>query len=349
MNGSPSFCPGDTNWGSVCTASPPNFGCPGVQLYRQLLTAGEKQDPDDQLKRMMGQNNFQRSALTVNHGKYYINTTVSKNSQMNADPPFVSFNAFTGGSVYDLFFLFTRPDTQQTYQVFVGKDLPETNGKDFAATNVVFGYEGLTLPFNFTPAPPKDVSSGAWTSKYNSASGILTLSTKLSQIAGNYSLNTTVANETVSLGQKYCQPSTMCSWSQSANRCQCNPNGPYASLCNQTNPAGQTVCDWSVQPSPLKCSNPNGCPPQFIDCPAPGCPAFQVTFPAACGPNQKKCFVADDTDQRPMASPFNFANPSDPFNWDVNYNLESATLAGQQCFYTKQPDTTTTCPTVDLK
>jgi hypothetical protein len=268
---------------------------------------------------------------------------------MNADPPFVSFNAFTGGSVYDLFFLFTRPDTQQTYQVFVGKDLPETNGKDFAATNVVFGYEGLTLPFNFTPAPQKDVSSGAWTSKYNSASGILTLSTKLSQIAGNYSLNTTVANEAVSLGQKYCQPSTMCSWSQSANRCQCNPNGPYASLCNQTNPAGQTVCDWSVQPSPLKCSNPNGCPPQFIDCPAPGCPAFQVTFPAACGPNQKKCFVADDTDQRPMASPFNFANPSDPFNWDVNYNLESATLAGKQCFYTKQPDTTTTCPTVDLK
>ena len=348
-NGSPSFCPGDTNWGSVCTASPPNFGCPGVQLYRQLLTAGEKQDPDDQLKRMMGQNNFQRSALTVNHGKYYINTTVSKDSQMNADPPFVSFNAFTGGSVYDLFFLFTRPDTQQTYQVFVGKDLPETNGKDFAATNVVFGYEGLTLPFNFTPAPQKDVSSGAWTSKYNSASGILTLSTKLSQIAGNYSLNTTVANEAVSLGQKYCQPSTMCSWSQSANRCQCNPNGPYASLCNQMNPAGQTVCDWSVQPSPLKCSNPNGCPPQFIDCPAPGCPAFQVTFPAACGPNQKKCFVADDTDQRPMASPFNFANPSDPFNWDVNYNLESATLAGQQCFYTKQPDTTTTCPTVDLK
>ncbi|MGO8843599.1 MAG: hypothetical protein ACLQF1_21500 [Methyloceanibacter sp.] len=49
-NGSPSFCVDDANWGSVCTASPPNFGCPGVQLYRQLLTAGEKEDPDDQLK-----------------------------------------------------------------------------------------------------------------------------------------------------------------------------------------------------------------------------------------------------------------------------------------------------------
>ena len=294
-NGSPSFCVGDTNWGSVCTASPPNFGCPGVQLYRQLLTAGEKEDPDTQLKRMMGQNNFQRSALTLNHGTYYINTTVSKKSQTRATPPFESFNVFTGGRVYDLFFLFTKPDTQQTYQLFVGKNIPETGGKDFAKTNVVFGYEGLTLPFNFTPAPTNDVKSGAWDSKYNPDKGILTLTTKLSQIASNYSLNTMVPNQTppISLGQRYCQPATMCSWSQSANRCQCNQNGPYTSLCNQTNPIGETICDWSVQPSPLKCTNPNGCPAQILDCPAPGCPALQVTFPAACrsfllAPKQRK-------------------------------------------------------------
>jgi hypothetical protein len=343
-SGAPGFCLGDTNWGSVCTASPPNFGCPGVQLYRQLLTAGEKENSDIQLKRMMGQNNWQRSALTVNHGEYYLNTTVSMKSQQNANPPFESFNVFAGGSVYDLFFLYTQPDTQQTYQLFVGKGLPQT----IAKTNVVYGYEGLTLPFNFTAAPANDVSSGAWTSTYNSRTGILTLMTKLSQIASNYSLNAPVANASVSLGQRYCQPSTMCSWSESANRCQCNQNGPYASLCNQTNPAGQTVCDWSVQPLPLNCSNPNGCPARFIDCPAPGCPAFQITFPAACGENQKfGCFVADDSQQRPMASPFNFVNPDDPFSWDVNFNLESATLAGQQCFYTKQPDTTTACPAVD--
>jgi cell migration-inducing and hyaluronan-binding protein len=347
LNGSPSFCPGQTNWGSVCTSSPPNFGCPGVQLYRQLLTAGEKEDNVMQLKRMMGQNNFQRSALTVNHGEYYINTTVSQASETSGG--FQSPNVFLGGNVYDLFFLFSKPDTQQSYKLFVGKDLPQT----IAQTNVVFGYEGLTLPFNFTAAPANDAKSGAWNSSYNPKSGILTLTTKLSQIASIYSLSTAVAKESVSLGEKYCQPATMCSWNQGANRCQCNQSGPYASLCNQTNPAGQTVCDWSIQPDTLNCSNPNGCPPRFIDCPAPGCPAFQVTFPPACGPNEngenKKCFVADDSQQRPMASPFNFANPNDPFKWDVNYNLESATVAGQQCFYTKQPDTTTTCPTVDLK
>ena len=346
LDGSPSFCPGENNWGSVCTSSPPNFGCPGVQLYRQLLTSGEKEDPDMQLKRMMGQNNFQRSALTVNHGKYYVNTTVSKDSQQNANPPFQSFNVFAGGNVYDLFFLFTQPDTQQTYQLFVGKKLPQT----IAQTNVVFGYENLTLPFNFTPASTNDAKSGAWDSKYDPASGILTLKTNLSQIAANYSLNAPAANAEVSLGQRYCQPSTMCSWNASADRCQCNQNGPYASLCNQTNPAGQTICDWSVQPVPLNCSNPNGCPPRFIDCPAPGCPAFQVTFPAACDSNgnkNDKCFVADDSQQRPMPGPF--LNPNEQFKWDVNYNLADSTLAGDQCMYTKQPDTTNSCPTVDKK
>ena len=157
---------------------------------------------------MMGQNNFQRSALTVNHGKYYVNTTVSKNSQQNAVPPFQSFNVFVGGNVYDLFFLFTQPDTQQTYQLFVGKNLPHT----VAQTNVVYGYEGLTLPFNFTPASTNDAKSGAWDSKYDPSSGILTLKTNLSQIAANYSLNAPVADAGVSLGQRYCQPATMCSW-----------------------------------------------------------------------------------------------------------------------------------------
>lgn len=346
-SGAPSFCPNDDNWGSVCTASPPNFGCPGVQLYRQLLTPGEKTDPDIQLKRMMGQNNFQRSALTVNHGAYYLNTTVSRKSQANAVPPFQSFNVFTGGSVYDLFFLFSKQDTQQTYQVFVGKNIPTKDNKDFAATNVVFGYEGLTLPFNFTPAPVKDVMSGAWTAKYTPSSGILTLSTNFSQIAGNYSLNATAANTKppVSLGKRYCQPATMCTWSQSAERCQCNPSGPYASICKQTNPLGQTVCDWSIQPFPLNCTNPAGCPPQFVDCPAPGCPAFQITFPAACGPNEKdKCFVADDRDERPMPSPFNAMNPDNPFQWNVNYNLQNSTIAGAQCLYSTQPNTTGVCP-----
>jgi cell migration-inducing and hyaluronan-binding protein len=336
IDGSPSFCPNDNNnWGSVCTASPPNFGCPGIQLYRQLLNTGEKEDSVAQLKRMMGQNNFQRSALTLNDGVYYINDTVSKKSQQ--DNGFQSFNVFGSSGVYDLFFLFSKPDTRQTYQVYVGEDQP----KDFAKTNVTFGYEGLTLPFTFSPAPTGKATSGAWASSYTpgeKGKGILTLATNFSFIASDYNLKTLVTNEkpTVPLGQQYCQPATMCTWNNADSRCQCNTKGPYANLCSQTDPAGQTICDWSIQPYPLNCKNPNGCPAAFIDCPAAGCPAFQITFPSD--------FVANDSNHRPPPGLFSFTNPQDPFDWMVNFNLVSTTLASPQCFYTKQPDTTGECP-----
>ena len=51
----------DGNWGSSCTNSPPSLnGCLGVPIYRQLLKSGETSGLD-QVKRMMGQNNWQRS------------------------------------------------------------------------------------------------------------------------------------------------------------------------------------------------------------------------------------------------------------------------------------------------
>jgi hypothetical protein len=67
------------------------------------------------------------------------------------------------------------------------------NGKDIAATNVAFGYEGLTLPFTFTPATAAKANTGAWDS-------------------------------------------------------------------TQTNPAHQTICDWSIRPYPLgaDCSSSTG-------------------------------------------------------------------------------------------
>ncbi|MGH7779240.1 MAG: G8 domain-containing protein [Candidatus Binataceae bacterium] len=323
---SPSYCTDTKNpnsWGSVCTTSSAPYGCLGVPLYRQLLKANESENPNTQLKRMMGQNNFQRSGLTVNHGWYYIDTTVSTKSQ--TDHNFPSTNTFIGGGLYDLFFLYTKPDTTQTYQVFVGKNLPD----DFGTTNVKYGYEGLILPFHFTPAKKADTDTKAWVSDYKSSTGILTLKTDMSKIAGIYSLSTLIpsANPPKSLGQQYCQPASMCNFKN--NRCQCNTAGPYAAFCGQTNPAGQTVCDWSVKD---------------LDCPAPGCPAFQVTFPAACSGDQKdKCFVADDSNRRPKAGTFDSA---DFAYFNVPFNLESSTLAGTQCTYTQQPGTTNKCPAV---
>lgn len=314
----------DGNWGSSCTSSPPDNGCLGVPIYRQLLLSGEKQDPIGQMKRMMGQNNFQRSALTASHGVYYIDTTISKKTQQ--DHRFISVNTFTGGNVYDLFFLFTKRDTSQTYILFVGKGLPANWDKQ--PGNVNPGYEGLTLPFQFSGAG-SDGSSGAWSSSYDPSTGLLTLKLNASKIAAQYALSATVPNTkpAVSLGQKVCQPATMCTWSSGASQCQCNTSGPYASICAQLNTAKQTVCDWSVKD---------------FDCPAAGCPAFQIKFPPECADGKiEGCFVADDKNHRPEAGEYNFTN--DPY-WSANFNLASGSVAGQQCTYTKQPTTSTLCP-----
>jgi hypothetical protein len=201
----------------------------------------------------------------------------------------------------------------------VGKHIPES--QDFAKNNVKFGYVDITTSkYRFSPDKGGTLPLG-WNSKYDSPSGILTLTTDMSSLADDFDLTKIdpSSKPPVSLGKERCQPATMCQWNGTAttNQCQCDPNSPYYDLCNQKNPAGETVCSWSVKD---------------IDCPAQGCPAFQITFPEA------KYFKAENQNARPIPSVFNFAtnNPTG-FDWDVGFNLEDASISGQQCNYTGQP------------
>ncbi|MGH7916898.1 MAG: hypothetical protein ACREQE_05470, partial [Candidatus Binataceae bacterium] len=308
----------DNNWGSSCSVPPGSTGsCVGVPLYRQLLVKGESEGLN-QVKRMMGQNTFQRSGLTVNHGSYYIDTTVSKKTQ--TDHGAQSVNVFTAGEKYDLFFVYAKPDTQQTYTMFVGKDIPNIGDQTFAQTNVKFGYVAIdTAKYTFAAANGGALPTG-WSASYEPKDGILTLKTDMSGIASDFNLNSIVpdSDPPQMLGQQFCQPATMCSWVKNGNAgsCQCNPKSPYYNTCNQTNPLGQTVCSWSVKD---------------LDCPAQGCPAFQVTFPSS------QYFVANDTSHRPKPSMFNFVASGTSFDWNVPFNLESSDIAGAQCAYTQQP------------
>ena len=72
---------------------------------------------------MGGQSTYQRSTLTANHGTYYLDTSVSLNTQntenFTTETP-ISVNVFKGGQTYYMFFLYTKPETQQTYQIYVG-------------------------------------------------------------------------------------------------------------------------------------------------------------------------------------------------------------------------------------
>jgi hypothetical protein len=307
----------DMNWGSTCS-EPPGGGnpCVGIPLYRQLLTTNETAGLK-QVKRMMGQNTFQRSGLTANRGVYYIDTAVSKAEQMKSGA--TSFNVFAPTGVYDLFFVYSRPDTQQIYKMFVGKKIPTTGGKTFAQTNVKFGYVNInTAKYTFAASNGGTLPTG-WGSSYDENSGILTLTTNMAGIASDYDFNTLVPNSKppTTLGQQQCEPPTMCQWDSKLG-CQCNPNSPNFAQCNQLNPLGQTVCDWSIAD---------------LDCPAKGCPAFQVTFPSG------SYFEADDKDHRPPAAKFGSKEDPSMFNWNVNFNLAQSPDSGAQCNYTAQPQT----------
>ncbi len=75
-------------WGDECSAGSGPTACYGVPLYRQYLTDQEytkyTSNPDKFERpqiRMMGQATGQRSTLTVNHGKYYIDDQVTRQTQ----------------------------------------------------------------------------------------------------------------------------------------------------------------------------------------------------------------------------------------------------------------------------
>jgi len=314
------FC-ADGNWGSACTTSDPTQSntCVGVPLYRQLLTGTESAGLEQQ-KRMMGQNTFQRSGLTVNHGRYYIDTTVSKAIQQSQGAK--SVNTFVGGQKYDLFFLYAKRSTAQTYTMFVGEGKP-TN---FGDTHVTFGHVDITTAqytFKEETLDNSPVWPTKWGREYAPDTGILTLTIDMQSIADDFDItkNDPKTKPPEPVGKGLCQPKTICDWNSTANKCQCNitdtTNYLY-NLCHEKNADGDdAICSWSVKD---------------LDCPAKGCPAVEIAF---------ENYEPDDAPDHHRPTPNLFsADPS--YNWNVPFNLEDASISGQQCHYADQPPLT--CP-----
>jgi cell migration-inducing and hyaluronan-binding protein len=315
------FCE-EKNWGSGCTTSDPtqlNY-CVGIPLFRQWLTDGETAGLDQQ-KRMMGQDTFQRSGLTANHGAYYIDTTVSKKTQgaNHKNPAGFSPNAFMAGRKYDLFFLYAKKTTAQTYTMFVGANLPG----DFAKTHVQFGYVDITTAkYTFKEANDGKLPAG-WSSVYTSSgtqNGILTLKVDMNALADDFDLTKIVpgTNPQQTLGQELCQPSAMCAWKVDGikDTCQCNINDPANYLfdaCHEKNAVGNdAICSWSTKD---------------IDCPARGCPALRITMPVN--------FTPDDAADHHRPPPgFFSSDPNYQTAWNVPFVNEDASIAGLQCLYT---------------
>ena len=69
----------------------------------------------------MGQDQAQRSGLTVNNATYYIDTTLNAAGQ-NISTEYDDVKRIREKHTYYTYFLFAKPTTKQTYQLYVGKD-----------------------------------------------------------------------------------------------------------------------------------------------------------------------------------------------------------------------------------
>lgn len=204
-----------SSWSQYCT----NQQCYGVPLYREYLTNAEysawQTDPKNRPSiRMMGQATGQRSTMTVNHGSYYIDTTLSATDQSGTQDK----NVFLANQPYYIYLLFATPHTKQTYSMYIGAKL----SNDQALASVVPGMVNVNdAKYQFTPNP-----SGNWISKsYNPTNGVLTVVIDLSG-------QTQVFNDD---RPKFCRPQTYCSI-QSDGSCGCAPG----SKCTDN-----SVCAWS--------------------------------------------------------------------------------------------------------
>ncbi len=212
-------------WALDCT----NFQCRGVPLYREYLTDDEFSANSRPQIRMMGQATGQRSTLSLNYGRYYIDTTQYCTSQggcpkcIEHDPDNAANclkydsawhpSIFIGGRTYYVYFIYATPTTKQKYDIYVG---PGINPDELKVTPIWFKPDGNVI------LKPTD-GSFIKTSTYDSTKGILTVPVDLTGQGSAFD----------DAKKEFCRPQSYCS--ASGGVCGCNPNNkdcdPKANDC----------------------------------------------------------------------------------------------------------------------
>lgn len=266
--------PNDINWYWDLPCS--NQDCYGVPISRQFLK-GEN-EPTTYMK-MAGQSTRQRSTLTPNNGKFYIDTTKSYATQKAAGPK-TRINEFRQGDNYYLLLLYAKPDmppdqkppavpgTTQTYQIYVGANFNKDDPAQLWATQV----DVRGVPFQVHPAAWPET----WTTEYD-GNGVLTVTMNMNFAAfkTNY----------LAKFEELCQPGTFCQWTPSktlptGGTCGCKTDGLFADRCADASKAGANVCTAWAQ--------------KDVDCPKGGC--YGIGF--------KMADMTYDVDKRPAPKPF---------------------------------------------
>ena len=299
------------SWNADCTSQ----NCYGIPLYRENLIPGENA-PMGVPIRLMGQANFQRSSLTVNNGRYYIDTSPSLVAQQSVNSPAKNvtlWNVFQKGQKYYVFLVFAKPTTKQTYDIYVGTGFDPTDANQLWLTRV-----DLPSSYIFSDKgkfPQSQVS-------YNQSTGILSVTLDMSKFPN-------FATEFTDEKENQCQPHTFCQWiakpGMGEDNCQCAnsifspPTSSFQSAeCSNTG----GICSWATEDT---------------DCPLGGCYGFGVKL--------SDNFVTSDNPPNP--TPQNVACLTKPAlpnvsPYDVNWTL---TTNSSTCNYTStNPSTFCTNP-----
>jgi hypothetical protein len=237
------------DWNRACT----NESCYGVPLFRQDLMPNGDRDPNDKNKtlprsiRMMGQETGQRSTLTVNHGTYYLDTAVSKATQLQCTTAPCVINEFKKNETYYLFLIFAKDSTEQKYQFYVGTDT------DFDPASI------RMVQANIGPNPVKfsndlgllPAGRAKWLDKEK---GFVEVTVKLADLPNlDKKIETARKNK--------CQPATFCTWnstSKTCNDCEYDKTGK----CKDSGVSN--ICHWASAD---------------LDCPDGGCFGIAFTLP----------------------------------------------------------------------
>jgi hypothetical protein len=255
-----------------------------------------------------------------------MDTTVTKAKQLEVHAG--NFTEFQGSTtvnprVYNVFFLFAKPSTTQTYDIYVGPGFnadvtkPDSDLKlvraDIATKKIVFTNEDW---------PPE------WgTPTYKNGVLSVTVNMNFQEFIDAYN------NERMDS----CQPKSFCTWTGNAETgsCGCNANAvdyPDANLVNECKGTNDSNIPPNAPSKPLPlCSWSTA----DVVCPQGGCYGFSFKLPAEFPgpkpglPPAGKCFPG------PMATPT-------PSPWNTPFVAASMTLSGglppAGCYYSPTPN-----------
>ena len=287
--------------------------------------------------RMAGMNEWQRSSLTANGAIYYIDTTTSKQTQeetpalgtpgdqfqnyveckYRTNPPENtrpceqrSVNVFQPKQTYYVLFLFVKPTTKQTYQIYVGSDFNLTNdlsGIRVTDASLAFKTEPWALPQAWRDSA-KMISSVP-----DGPEDVLQITVDFSALNGTPQLNPKKLP-----ADQICMPKSFCTGDGASCHCALSTDKePWLALDPTIlNSCNDACSNWATND---------------LDYPASGILGFAFTLPGDF--KAKDQYERPQPEQAPLYTGEKDPDGKDtPTPWNVPFKPASAALAGT-CFH----------------